>query len=118
MQVANPNRAQFTKCAGYAIPYTTDGVLELQNVLVAFGRAISRGSWFCRPKRLYLNFAYSHKSSSFVKSLSPDLDRRSLLAIQHVLYHAFFQGNSSWVKHLEDGEDLKVSIESILNVLF
>ena len=23
MQVANPNRAQFTKCAGYAIPYTT-----------------------------------------------------------------------------------------------
>ena len=24
MQVANPNRAQFTKCASYAIPYTTE----------------------------------------------------------------------------------------------
>ena len=23
MQVANPNRTQFTKCASYAIPYTT-----------------------------------------------------------------------------------------------
>ena len=23
MQVANPNRAQFTRCASYAIPYTT-----------------------------------------------------------------------------------------------
>ena len=26
MQVANPNRAQFTKCASYAIPYTTYGI--------------------------------------------------------------------------------------------
>ena len=33
MQVANPNRAQFTKCAGYAIPYTTNATIAL-SVLV------------------------------------------------------------------------------------
>ena len=32
MQVANPNRAQFTKCASYAIPYTT--IVALQDEVI------------------------------------------------------------------------------------
>ena len=34
MQVANPNRAQFTKCAGYAIPYTTPDFALFQFVFL------------------------------------------------------------------------------------
>ena len=38
MQVANPNRAQFTKCARTAIPYTTSMIQTRQKS----GRNLSR----------------------------------------------------------------------------
>ena len=42
MQVANPNRAQFTKCAGTAIPYTTD---HLQSKLTSEEVKAATGNW-------------------------------------------------------------------------
>ena len=48
MQVANPNRAQFTKCAGYAIPYTTYGTTSVIQWIVGrvsgIPRKFSRGN--------------------------------------------------------------------------